>query len=119
MTYCLIDSHFESYKPKEILNSPHLHKQKPFFFFFFTFIALWSCPALHADLCPTGVTAKVTKEVVTSPAQLVAERSKVIGVTSESQPVLHAETLSVVSVWLPLLTGIQHGGQEDSLDQLT
>lgn len=83
------------------------------------FFALWSRPAVHADLGATGVTAEVTEEVITSPAELVAERSVVVGVTAEAKPVLQAESPTVVTIRLPLFTRIQHGGEEDSLDQLT
>lgn len=84
-----------------------------------TFFALWSHPALHADLGTTRVTVEVTKEVIAGPAEFVAERSIVVGITAEAKAVFQAESPSVVTVCLPLFTGVQHGGQEDSLNQLT
>lgn len=42
------------------------------------FFALWSRPALHADLGAAGVTVEVTEEVITGPTELVAERSVVV-----------------------------------------
>lgn len=80
--------------------------------------ALYSRPAVHADLGATGVTAEVTEEVVSGPAELVAERSVVVGVAAEAEPVLQAESPPVVTVRLPLFSGVQHGGEEDTLDQL-
>lgn len=83
-----------------------------------SFFALWSRPALHADLGTIGVTVEVTDKVVAGPAELVAERSKVVGITAEAEPVLQTESPAVVTVRLPLFTGVQHGGEEDSLYQL-
>ena len=84
-----------------------------------TFFALWSCPALHADLGAVGVTVEVTDEVIAGPAELVAERSVVVRIAAEAKPVIQAEGSSVVTVRLPLFTGVQHGGEEHSLNQLT
>lgn len=84
-----------------------------------TLFALWSRPAVHADLGATGVAAEVTEEVVAGPAELVAERSVVVGVAAEAEPVLEAESPSMMTVRLPLFTRVQHGGEEDTLDQLT
>ena len=83
-----------------------------------TLFALYSRPAVHADLGATGVTAEVTEEVVSGPAELVAERSVVVGVAAEAEPVLQAESPPVVTVRLPLFSGVQHRGEEDTLDQL-
>lgn len=83
-----------------------------------TFFALWTRPALHADLGTSQVAAEVTEEVVSGPAELVAERTVVIRVAQEAKPVLHVENVPVVTIRLPLLTRVQHGGEEDSLDQL-
>lgn len=83
------------------------------------FFALWSRPAVHADLGAAGVTAEVTKEVIAGPAELVAERSVVVGVAAEAKSVLQGESPTVVTIRLPLFTRIQHGGQQDSLNQLT
>lgn len=52
-----------------------------------TFFALWSRPALHANLGATGVTVKVTKKVVSRSAEFVAKRSEVVGITAEAKPV--------------------------------
>lgn len=61
----------------------------------------------------------MAKEVVPGPAELVAERSVVVQVTAEAKPVLQTHWSPVVTVRLPLFTGVQHGGQEDPLDELT
>lgn len=87
--------------------------------FSLTFFALWPRPALHADFGATGVTVKVTEEVITGSTELVAQRSVVIGVTAEAKPVLQAEGPSMVTIRLPLFTRVQHGGEEGALDQLT
>lgn len=84
-----------------------------------TIFALLTCPALHADLGATRVTAEMTKEVITSPAELVAKRSIVVRITAETKPVFQGKRPSMVTVCLPLFTGVQHGGEEDSLNQLT
>lgn len=84
-----------------------------------TLFALRSCPALHADLGATRVTAEVAEEVVSGPAELVAVRPVVVGVAAEAEPILQAEDPSVVAVRLPLFTRVQHGGEEDALNQLT
>lgn len=81
-----------------------------------TFFALWSRPALHADLGATWVTVEVTEEVVARPAEFVAERSIVVEITAEAKPVFQTESPSVVTVCLPLFTRVQHGGEEDSLN---
>lgn len=87
--------------------------------FSLTFFALWPHPALHADLGAARVAVEVTKEIITGPAELVTERSVVIGVTAEAKPVLQAEGPPMVTIRLPLFTRVQHGGEEDALDQLT
>lgn len=65
------------------------------------------------------VAVEVADEVIAGSAELVAEGSVVVGVTAETKSVLQAERASVVTVSLPLFTGVQHGGEQDSLDQLT
>lgn len=84
-----------------------------------SFFALRPSPALHADLGAVGVTFEVSDEVVASSAELVAEGAVVVGVTAEAQAVLEAEGAPVVPVDLPLLPRVQHGRQQDPLDQLT
>lgn len=44
----------------------------------YSFFALWSRPALHADLVAAGVTVEVSKEVIAGPAELVAEGSVIV-----------------------------------------
>lgn len=61
----------------------------------------------------------MTKEVVPGPAELVAERSVVVQITAEAKPVLQTQRSPVVTVGLPLVSGVQHGGEEHPLDQLT
>lgn len=70
------------------------------------FFALRSRPALHADLGAAGVTVEVAEEVITGPAEFVAERSVVVRITAEAKPVLQAESPSMVAVRLPLFTGV-------------
>lgn len=84
-----------------------------------SFFALGSRPAVHADFGATGVTVEVAKEVVAGPAELVTERSVIVCVAAEAKAVLQTEDPSVVTVHLPLLTRVQHGGEEDSIYQLT
>lgn len=84
-----------------------------------TFFALRSGPALHADLGPTRVTVEMAKEVIPAPAELVAQGSVVVRITTEAKPVFQTQGSSVVTVRLPLFSGVQHGGEEDPLDQLT
>lgn len=84
-----------------------------------TFFALRSGPALHADLGPTRVTVEMAEEVIPAPAELVAEGSVVVRITTEAKPVFQTQGSSVVTVRLPLFSGVQHGGEEDPLDQLT
>lgn len=84
-----------------------------------TFFALRSGPALHADLGPTRVTVEMAKEVIPAPAELVADGSVVVQITAEAKPVFQTQGSSVVTVRLPLFSGVQHGGEEDPLDQLT
>lgn len=84
-----------------------------------TFFALRSGPALHADLGPTGVTVEMAKEVIPAPAELVAQGSVVVQITTEAKAVFQTQGSSVVTVGLPLFSGVQHGGEEDPLDQLT
>lgn len=85
----------------------------------FTFFALRAGPALHADLGPTRVTVEMAKEVIPAPAELVAEGSVVVQVAAEAKPVFQTQGPSVVTVRLPLFSRVQHGGEEDPLDQLT
>lgn len=89
------------------------------FFVCSTFFALRSGPALHADLGPTRVTVEMAEEVIPAPAELVAEGSVVVQITTEAKPVFQTQGSSVVTVRLPLFSGVQHGGEEDPLDQLT
>lgn len=83
------------------------------------FTTLGSRPALLADLGAAGLAGKVSEEVVPGPAELVAEGPVVVGVAAEAEAVLQGEGGPVVPVGLPLLPGVQHGGQQHPLDQLT
>lgn len=75
-------------------------------------------PTVHADLGAAVVTVKMAEEVVAGPAELVTERSVVVGVTTEAETIFQAENPPVVTIRLPLFTGVQHGGEQNSLNQL-
>lgn len=75
-----------------------------------TFFALRSGPALHADLGPTRVTVEMAKEVIPAPAEFVAEGPIVVQITTEAKPVFQTQGSSMVTVRLPLFSGVQHGG---------
>lgn len=61
----------------------------------------------------------MAEEVIAAPAELVAEGSVVVQITTEAKPVFQTQGSSVVTVRLPLFSRVQHGGEEDPLDQLT
>lgn len=71
-----------------------------------TFFALGSRPSIHAYFGAAGVAVKVTKEVVSGSAELVAKGAKVVGVAAEAEAVFQAQGATVVTVGLPLLSGV-------------
>lgn len=84
-----------------------------------TFFALRSRPSLHANLGAARVAVEVTEKVVSGSAEFVAKGAEVVGVAAEAQAVFQAQGAAVVMEGLPLFSGVQHGGEENSLDQLT
>lgn len=71
-----------------------------------TFFALWSRPSFHAYFGAASVAVEVAKEVVSGSAELVAKGAEVVGVAAEAEAVFQAQGAAVVSVGLPLFSGV-------------
>lgn len=80
-----------------------------------TLSALWSSPALLTHLNTRRITVEMTKKVISCSAEFVAEWAVVIGVAAESQAIFQSECAAMMPEGLPLLTWVQHGGQQYSL----